>query len=146
VIGVAFSADGQRLASASGETDKRGEVKVWDAASGQLLFSFPGQAVPDSTLLVHLAFSPDGRRLASGSVDNSVKVWDLTTGHPSPLPLSPAAGKRGRDEGGQEVHTLWGHKEPILNVTFGPDGRRLISAGRDRLVNVWETATCGSMT
>jgi WD40 repeat protein/serine/threonine protein kinase len=118
VIGVAFSPDGQRLASASGETDRRGQVKVWDAASGQLLFSFPGQAVPVSSLLVHLAFSPDGRRLASGSVDNSVKVWNLTTS--------------------QEVHTLSGHTKPILHVTFSPNGRRLISAGRDRRVNVWD--------
>src|SRR5262249_53605126 len=116
VNGVAFSPDGQRLASASGETNKRGEVKVWEAASGKLLFPFPGQALPNA--VVHLAFSPDGRRLASGSVDNTVKVWDLTTG--------------------QEIHSFSGHMEPILNVTFTPDGRRLISAGRDRVVNVWD--------
>lgn len=116
VIGVDFSPDGQRLASVSGATDKRGEVKVWDAASGKLLFRFPGQAIPNP--VVNLAFSPNGRRLAAGSEGGTVKVWDLTTG--------------------QEAHTFSGHSEPILNVTFTSDGRRLISAGRDRLVNVWD--------
>jgi WD40 repeat protein len=116
VIGVAFSPDGQRLATVSGETDHAGEVKVWDAASGELLANFPGPEVPNP--LVQIAFSPDGRRLASGSEKNSVKVWDVTTGH--------------------ELYAFWGHAAPILNVTFSPDGRRLISAGRDRVVNVWE--------
>jgi WD40 repeat protein len=116
VISLAFSPDGQRLTSASGETGKPGEVKVWDAASGKLLFpGFPAQAIQNP--VVHLAFSPDSRRLAAPSVDNTVKVWELITG--------------------QELHTLSGHTEPILNVTFSPDGRRVISAGRDRLVNVW---------
>lgn len=27
----------------------------------------------------YLAFSPDGRHIASGSVDHTVKVWDLET-------------------------------------------------------------------
>jgi WD40 repeat protein len=121
VIGVAFSPDGQRLASVSGETDKPGRVKVWDAASGELLFTFPGQAIPNP--VVRLAFSPDGRRLASGSLKNAVKVWDLTTG--------------------QEVHTLSGHTEHILNVAFSPDGRRLLSAGQDRVVNVWDLGDVG---
>jgi WD40 repeat protein/serine/threonine protein kinase len=116
VIGVAFSPDGQRLATVSGETDHAGEVKIWDPASGELLANFPGPKVPNP--LVHIAFSPDGRRLASGSDRNSVKVWDVTTGH--------------------ELYAFCAHTAPILNVTFSPDGRRLISAGRDRVVNVWD--------
>jgi WD40 repeat protein/serine/threonine protein kinase len=115
VNGVAFSPDGQRLASASGDINKAGEVKVWDPVSGRLFFSFPGQAVPNP--VVHFAFSPDGRRLAAGSVENTVKVWDLATG--------------------QAAHTFWGHTEPVLHVTFSSDGRHLISAGRERAVKVW---------
>jgi WD40 repeat protein/serine/threonine protein kinase len=124
VIGLAYSPNGGKwLASVSGESEKAGEVKVWEAASGRLLFSFlPGPMI--SNPVVHPAFSPDGNRLAAGVRDgseNNVRVWDLTTGQP--------------------LYTFRGHTEPILNVTFSPNGRRLISAGRDRQVMVWDLDT-----
>jgi len=129
VIGVAFSADGRLLASASGEkdtpggeTNRGGEVRVWNTVSGKLLWTFLGQARP-KPFVANPAFSPDGRWLAWGSVRNSVKVWDLTTG--------------------QEIYTLRGHTEPILSLTFSPDGNRLISAGLDHHVNVWDLRNAG---
>ncbi len=69
---MAFSPDGQRLASASLDQT----VKIWDTATGKELFTLKGHAGWVRTV----AFSPDGQRLASASDDQTVKIWDSATG------------------------------------------------------------------
>ena len=59
VSSVAFSPDGQRLASASRDRT----VKVWDAATGQEILTLSGH----TTGVTSVAFSPDGQRIASAS-------------------------------------------------------------------------------
>jgi tetratricopeptide (TPR) repeat protein len=68
VSSVAFSPDGQRLASASWDQS----VKLWDAVSGQELRTLKGH----TNMVSSVAFSPDGQRLASASHDATVKLWD----------------------------------------------------------------------
>jgi serine/threonine protein kinase len=70
VLSVAFSPDGGRLASGSGD----GTVKVRDVRTGKEILTLKGH----TSLVSSVAFSPDGHRLASGSSDNTVKVWDAT--------------------------------------------------------------------
>src|SRR5436190_637390 len=72
VWGVAFAADGTRIASASGDQT----VKVWDAQTGKEQFSLQGHV----NQVRCVVFSADGRRLASGSDDHTVRLWDAQTG------------------------------------------------------------------
>jgi WD40 repeat protein len=74
VTSVAFSAEGDRLASAS--WDKT--VRVWDAKTGQLLHTLEGH----TDWVTSVAFSAEGDRLASASDDKTVRVWDAKTGQP----------------------------------------------------------------
>jgi hypothetical protein len=65
VTAVAFSPDGSRIVSGAGERGERGpgEVKVWDARTGQELLSLKGHTKG----VTAVAYSPDGSRIASAS-------------------------------------------------------------------------------
>jgi hypothetical protein len=107
---VAFSPDGQRLASASDDET----VKVWDASTAQELLTFNGL----TNWVQSVVFSPDGTRLASASDDETVKLWDATSG--------------------QETLGLKGHTDAVTSVTFSPDGKRLASSSKGQTVRVWD--------
>ena len=51
-----------------------GELWLWDTATGERVAELSGHLGP----VFSLAFAGDGRILASGSLDGTVKLWDVT--------------------------------------------------------------------
>jgi WD40 repeat protein len=113
---VAFSPDGTRLAVA---TANDFAVCIWDVATARGEIAAPVLRLRGHTAAVAgLSWSPDGARLASGSLDKTVKLWEVLTG--------------------QELLTLRAHTFNVSGVAFSRDGQRLTSVGQDGTVNVWE--------
>src|SRR5205807_2867168 len=109
ITAVAISSSGHYWAAGS----RRGEVRVWREA-GQMLH-LVWQAHTDQ---VHsIAFSPHERTLASGSLDGSVKLWDV--------------------ESRALLWSSWQAKG-IRGLAFSPDGSLLASGGLDATVRLWD--------
>jgi WD40 repeat protein len=68
-----------------------------------------------------VAFSADGKTLASASSDETVKLWDASSG--------------------AELQTLVGHWDSVNTVAFSADGKTLASASSDETVKLWDASS-----
>jgi WD40 repeat protein len=102
IIGLAFSRDGQMLASCG----KDKSIIIWDCLSMKEFIRLSGHT-GDAWAL---AFSPCGTTLACDGGDGTVRLWDIR----SQL----------------EIATLRGHSGGVNYVAFSPDGATLASLSR----------------
>jgi WD40 repeat protein len=85
---LAFSPDGKSIVAARNTPSERGVfvVTIWDANSGGELATLPTQPqhIEHTGVISAVAFSPDGRTLATGSLDHSIRLWDVAKRSASP--------------------------------------------------------------
>ncbi len=111
---VKWSPDGRQLAIAN----HAGVIRIWDPATGRPIREFKASDEP----IVVLDFSPDWRRVLVGSNRaGPLGVWDVESGTPLLLLADTAIA--------------------VSDAVFSPDGGRIITAGRNGRLRVWDART-----
>ncbi|KAF5308966.1 hypothetical protein D9758_018970 [Tetrapyrgos nigripes] len=78
--------------------------------------------ISTTSIVFSVAYSPDGRYIVSGSDDNTVRIWDVQTGH-------------------QYGESFAGHTRWVRSVAFSPDGRHVVSGSDDHTIRIWDIQT-----
>ncbi|HJQ22915.1 MAG TPA: serine/threonine-protein kinase [Blastocatellia bacterium] len=113
IYGLAFSADGTRLAAAH----SYGYQFLCDAKT----WSVVEQADLSPRQFISVSFAPDGKNLVTGEDGGTVQLWTTQ-------PLAPTA-------------ILGQHAARIKSVAFSPDGRQVASAGDDKQIALWDVGS-----
>ena len=78
-----------------------------------------------------LSFSPNGQFIASASDDDTVRLWSVAA---STINSQDTADSRES----QLLPPLTGHKDVIWDVDFDRTGERIVSAGADGTMRIWD--------
>ncbi len=68
-----------------------------------------------------LIYSPNGKYIISGSRDETVKMWDVSTR--------------------KNLKTFIGHKGTINSLSYSYDGKYIASGSEDKTINIWDVKT-----
>jgi WD40 repeat protein len=118
---VAFSPDSDILATGCADA----KVRLWSVATGERLKEWKGHKRHVSSV----AFSPKGC-LASASLDQTVKVWDLT---PKPELWDPTVSVWTK-----ELFTIKKFNNRVDSVVFDRKGERLATVSRDLTARIFD--------
>lgn len=148
---VAVSPNGKQFATG----DNKGGLTIFDMNGKEIT------KLIDHKLHVSTAdFSPNGKYIVTGSVDETAKLWDLSSGklirtiedhtdHVATVNFSPngkyiATGSKDNStilwntKTGKRVFQLKGHKGDIVAVAFSPDEQKIFTGGVDPIARLWD--------
>ncbi len=114
VTGITFSADGHFVLVGGND----GVAKVWESATGRLLYTLDQSAKASVKSVNGIAFSPDSHLIATGGGPGGVTLWDVASGRPI----------RSLDA----VKWVW-------SIAFSPDGHQIACGSAN--IAVIDTAT-----
>jgi WD40 repeat protein len=124
IYAAALSPDGRRILE--GSYDYVAPLRLWDVDSGRLVRAFKGHEDKVSAV----AFSPDGRLAIANGTDRPVRLWDVNTGKVVRVFEGSLVSARGK-----------AYASGANGVAYSPDGRRILTAGADHTVRLWNVNT-----
>ncbi|MFM2310967.1 MAG: hypothetical protein RLZZ04_243 [Cyanobacteriota bacterium] len=154
ITNIAFSPDGQMLASSSIDST----VKTWNIDTGECLKTFTGK----QQWIWSVAFSPDGRTVAIGGEDSAITLWNIHTDerrvllghhswvwslvfHPHKNILASASYdfsiRLWDADTGKCLKILRGHRNIVMQIDFDPNGKILASSSFDNTIKIWDVKT-----
>lgn len=136
IYSLKFTANGKKLVSGSGDKT----VRVWDVSklledpdsfkieddANEVKFQEKIFKLDDGVTTV--AISPDSTILAAGSLDRTIRLWDIESGQ-----------LIDRLDSENELGT--GHKDSVYSIAFTHDGTQLVSGSLDRSIKLWDLKT-----
>ncbi|MCL4252026.1 MAG: TIR domain-containing protein [Anaerolineae bacterium] len=126
ILNCAFSPDGRHALLAFND----GSLRMWDVirddtghpkTRGMVLSQTPRALLGHRDAVTSCVFSKDNTRARSASRDNTLRLWDVTTG--------------------DCLKVFEGHQSGVNSCSFHPAGERCLSASADRTLRLWDIAS-----
>jgi len=137
-------------------------INVWNMTTGDLYTTFKGH----SSKTHCIAIFPDRNNIATGSVDGTVKIWDLNRGCINTFKHGDSVYSVAIDPTGKKLFSggtlgnikMWnihsnkpvkivnGHSAGCMSIQTDHTGRYVISAGVDNSVRIWDYKTDRAIT
>lgn len=118
---ASLSSDGRVLAVVP--KGKTAEVRLWDTETGEERYAIQGERNTENS---DIALSPNGKILATASFERgldkaAIRLWDTETG--------------------KSIRRIPATQQSVWALQFAPDGRTLLSSGRESYIHLWDVQT-----